>query len=108
MKTLELTHGERARLNRRRAKLKVAEAAAMCGISTQTLRRWETDGADVMTPTSLQTHEWCLVRRERAGFTLGQLSEMTGLGTSWINRAERGILKPEQVGALVQFWERQR
>jgi transcriptional regulator with XRE-family HTH domain len=87
--------------------MKVAEAAAMCGVSTQTLRRWETDPGDPRS-TQLEPHEWCLVRRERAGFTLGQLSEMTGLGTSWINRAERGMLKPEQVGALVQFWERQR
>jgi transcriptional regulator with XRE-family HTH domain len=103
---LQLAKGELTRLNRRRAKFKASEAAALCGISSQTLRRWETDDAPGMA-VELQTHEWCLVRRERAGFTLGQLSEMTGLGTSWINRAERGMLKPEQVGALVQFWERQ-
>ena len=106
MKTLALTTGERTRLNRRRAKMQVAEAAALCGVSLQTLRRWETDDTGSGDET-LQPHEWCLVRRERAGFTLKQLSEMTGLGTSWINRAERGLLKPEQVGALVQFWERQ-
>jgi DNA-binding transcriptional regulator YiaG len=106
MKTLQLTSGERLRLDRQRFHMTCTEQAALLDIPVRRLREQDACTSDPM-PAPLAPNEWCRVLRERAGLTLHQLSEMTGLGVPWINRAERGRLRPEQLDVLVQFWERQ-
>lgn len=107
VKTIDVTEGERLRVMRRRAGLKRQEVAQLLGVSAPTARKWELAEADA-SPLELQAHEWCLLMRERHGSNLGDLSAMLGLGVPWLSRAERGLLKPEQITVLVKFWERNR
>lgn len=109
MKTeqLYLSAGERLELNRRRDGLSQAEAADLFGVSVARFRKWEhgTGRAQplVNVGPALTDGEWCWLMRRRAGRSLKEVSEETGLGIQWIHRVERG--ERGDPAALVRWWQ---
>lgn len=106
-----LSPGERLELHRRRLGVTQQQYAGLVGVTVHRVRLWERDLRRVDQPNmaglDLELHEWCWLRRRRAGWTLEDLSARLGLAVSWLHRAERGELGAGRIGALVDFWRRE-
>ena len=109
---VELSRAEVLRVERRRADLTQAGAAALVGVTVARYKDWECgrvfpDPAraapgPAQRAVGLSWPEWCFVQRRRAGLRLVDVGAAMGLSKKWVHRAEVGDL--EDVEALVAWW----
>ena len=105
-----LEPSEALEIDRRRAKLTQAQAAALYGVGLTTFRAWaageRTHDVPVVPVEPLAVHEWCWLQRRRSGLRLVDVSAEIGLGVRWVHKAERGAIPLRSLGPLETFWRR--
>lgn len=103
-KTVLALEGERLIIERRRAGLTQAEAAGLYGLHPNGYRKREKSTKGSRSRMRLTPAEWCFLMRRRAGWTLEDTANASGLTIKWIHYAEQG---ERDIEPLVTFWNEQ-
>lgn len=104
MNVSELTSGEKLLIDRRRRQLTAAQAAKRRKVTLYRYNRFERDQerGPKVSLGALRPHEVAVLRRRRAGLSVGQLAKRLGVSAWWLSQMEAG---KAPAGRLLAHWK---
>jgi transcriptional regulator with XRE-family HTH domain len=108
MNAVDLTHGERLRIARRRRGSSQLDAADYYDVTLYRYRKWEDDAEEPPAEAKpklgkLRDFEACHVLRVRRGVELQNLAAALDMTPNWLCEIERGR---QPAAKLVRYWGR--
>ena len=100
---LKLTKGEEVQLIRRAHNKSQEKMANAAGVSTHELRLWEADKSLNKATSLLLPHEFCFIKRRRAGLSQEQVAKKLKVCRYWLRLMETG---KRDCTELLKYWSK--